>query len=92
MHPDEEIKSVLSFCHELACGGHFGPHKTAQIRKASCCLRKQLMNLFLSTFEHFMDLLAQSPHHGIEKWRICQALYDGLEYQTKTLLESMCQG
>ena len=23
--PDEEVKSVLSFCHELACGGHFGP-------------------------------------------------------------------
>jgi len=23
---------------------------------------------------------------------ICQSLYDGLEYQMKTLLESMCQG
>ena len=22
--------SVLAFCHELACGGHFGPHKTAE--------------------------------------------------------------
>jgi len=21
--PDEEVKSVLAFCHELACGGHF---------------------------------------------------------------------
>ena len=28
----------------------------------------------------------------IEKWRLCQSLYDGLEYQMKTLLESMCQG
>ena len=28
--PDEEVKSVLSFCHELACGGHFGPRKTAE--------------------------------------------------------------
>ena len=28
--PDEEIKSVLSFCHELACGEHFGPRKTAE--------------------------------------------------------------
>ena len=23
-----EIKSVLSFCHDQACGGHFGPKKT----------------------------------------------------------------
>ena len=39
-----------------------------------------------------MDLLAQCPHHGIEKWRQYQILYDGLDYQTKTLLETMCQG
>ena len=30
MIPDEEVKSVLSFCHELACGRHFGPRKTAK--------------------------------------------------------------
>ena len=28
----------------------------------------------------------------MEKWRQCQILYDGLDYQTKTLLETMCQG
>ena len=29
--PDQIIrKSVLIFCHELACGGHFGPRKTAE--------------------------------------------------------------
>ena len=28
--PDEEVRSVLSFCHELACGGHFGPRKTSK--------------------------------------------------------------
>ncbi|CAM8915422.1 unnamed protein product [Rhodiola kirilowii] len=27
---DEEIASVLSFCHEHACGGHFGPRRTAR--------------------------------------------------------------
>ena len=30
--------------------------------------------------------------HGIEKWQQCQILYDGLDYSTKTLLETMCQG
>ena len=28
--PNCEIKSVLSFCHDQACGGHFGPKKTAE--------------------------------------------------------------
>ena len=28
--PEEEQRSVISFCHELACGGHFGPRKTTE--------------------------------------------------------------
>jgi len=39
-----------------------------------------------------MDLLAQCLHHGVEKWRQCQVLYDDLNYPMKTLLEMMCQG
>ena len=27
--PDQEIASVLTFCHSYSCGGHFGPRKTA---------------------------------------------------------------
>lgn len=26
--PDHEIQVVLSFCHTVACGGHFSAHKT----------------------------------------------------------------
>ena len=28
--PEDEHQSVLTFCHKLACGGHFGPRKTAE--------------------------------------------------------------
>ncbi|CAM8913903.1 unnamed protein product [Rhodiola kirilowii] len=28
--PDIEIASIVSFCHEYACGGHFGPRRTAR--------------------------------------------------------------
>ncbi|CAM8913962.1 unnamed protein product [Rhodiola kirilowii] len=28
--PDNEIASVIIFCHEVACGGHFGPRRTAR--------------------------------------------------------------
>ena len=27
--PKEEIESILSHCHTLACGGHFGGNRTA---------------------------------------------------------------
>ena len=27
---EDEHHSVLTFCHELACGGHFGPRKTVE--------------------------------------------------------------
>jgi len=27
--PDNEIRSVLSFCHDQACAGHFSEKKTA---------------------------------------------------------------
>ena len=31
--PEEEQRSVLSFCHELACEGHFGPRKQRKFYK-----------------------------------------------------------
>jgi len=46
----------------------------------------------LEVLERFKDLLAQCSHHGIEKWQQCQILYDGLDYPTKTLFETLCQG
>ena len=42
--------------------------------------------------ERFKNLLAQCPHHGLEQWRLCQIVYEGLDQQTRTMLESMCQG
>jgi len=67
-------------------------HKTALIRKNIMQFKQDPSEPFWRYFERFKDLLAQCPHHGVEKWRQCQILYDGLDYQTKTLLETMCQG
>jgi len=54
--------------------------------------KEDLSEPFWRYFEYFKDPLAQWPHHGIEKWRQRQILFDGLNYQTKTFLETMCQG
>jgi len=37
-------------------------------------------------------LLAQCPHHGLEQWRSYQIVYEGLDQQTRAMLESTCQG
>ena len=67
-------------------------HKTALMRKNIMQFKQEPNEPFWKYLERFKDLLALCPHHGIEKWRLCQIIYDGLDYQTKTLLESMCQG
>ena len=54
--------------------------------------RQETIEPFWKYFERFKDLLAQCPHHGIEKWHQYQILFDGLDYQTKMLLKTMYQG
>ena len=36
-------------------------------------------------------MLAQCPYHGLDQSRLCQIVYEGLDQQTRTILESMCQ-
>jgi len=67
-------------------------NKTALIRKNIMQFRQEPNEPFKKYFKHFKDLLAQCPHYGVKKWRQCQVLYDGLNYLTKTLLETMHQG
>ena len=42
--PDQKIKCVLSFCHKLACRGHFGPCKTV---KKKCYIVGSIVQLCL---------------------------------------------
>jgi len=67
-------------------------HKIALVRKNIIQFKQESSESLWRYVEHFKDLLVQCPHHGIEKWRQCQILYDSLDYSTKSLLESMCQG
>ena len=40
----------------------------------------------------FKDILAQYPHHAIEKWHLCQIVYESVDYSSKTLFEFMSHG
>jgi len=43
-------------------------------------------------FDRFKNLLAQCPHHGLDQASLCQIVYEGLDQQTRTMVESMWQG
>jgi len=47
---------------------------------------------FWRCFERFKHLLAQCPHHGLERWGLCQIIYEGLDQAPRTTMESMCHG
>ena len=47
---------------------------------------------FWKYLDRFKNLLYQCPHHGLDQSRLCQIVYKGLDQQTRTMLESMCQG
>ncbi|GAV60819.1 gag-asp_proteas domain-containing protein [Cephalotus follicularis] len=40
--------------------------------------------------ERFKDLVLECPHHGLNTWHLCQIIYEGIDHQTKQLVESMC--
>ena len=59
-------------------------HKTALFRKN---IMQNPTNRFENTSNISKTFLSNAPHHGIKKCRLCQILYDGLDYQNKTLKE-----
>ncbi|KAF6156276.1 hypothetical protein GIB67_008046 [Kingdonia uniflora] len=40
--------------------------------------------------ERYKGLILQCPHHGIDSWVLTRNLYDGLDAETKTTVESFC--
>ena len=71
---------------------YFPHHKTARIRNEINQFYQLAGESFWKYFDRFKNLLTQCPHHGIETWRLCQIIYEGLDSNSRTMLESMCQG
>ena len=71
---------------------YFSHHKIARIRNEINQFYQLASESFWKYFDRFKNLLTQCPHHGIETWRLCQIIYEGLDSNFQTMLESMCQG
>ena len=80
---------VGQFCQGLL-KKFYPTNKTFFTRKNITQCKQEPNEPYWKYFDHFKDLLVQCPHHGVEKWWLCQILYDDLDYQNKTLLETMC--
>ncbi|KAH9792667.1 hypothetical protein KPL71_004223 [Citrus sinensis] len=51
--PETEFTSILTFCHTLACGGHFGPKRTALKRTGNLGPRNQMPQSLILIVEIF---------------------------------------
>ncbi|KAI3795450.1 hypothetical protein L1987_38105 [Smallanthus sonchifolius] len=57
---------------------YFLPHKTNEDRAAIHDFKQQSGEPFYESFKRFKELLRNCPHHGIQKWELIRAFYDGL--------------
>jgi len=70
----------------------FPMHKAARIWSEINQFRQREKKLFWRYLERFKDLVTQCPYHTIEKWHLYQITYEGVDCQSKTVLESMSHG
>ncbi|XP_026392907.1 uncharacterized protein LOC113288162 [Papaver somniferum] len=70
----------------------FPKHKTTAIRQKIYSFSQQEGESLYVYLERFHDLLLQCPHHGLDTSRLISILYEGLDYKTVTMVESLCGG
>ncbi|XXG53381.1 hypothetical protein AAC387_Pa03g1479 [Persea americana] len=81
------VKLVEEFYKKI-----YSKKKTASIRQAINEFHQMEGETLYSYLKRFKDLLIQCPHHGFEKIRLVQIVYEGLDYLTKQMVESFCSG
>ena len=85
--------SITTWAEFVAVFLKFFPvHKTTTIRSDINQFFQLDKEPFWKYLDRFKDLLAQCLHHPIEKWHFCQIIYEGVDYRSMTLLESMSHG
>ena len=88
-----ETNSITIWAEFVAVFLKFFPmHKTERIQSEINQFRQREKKPFGRYLDRLKDLLAQCLHHAIEKCRLCQIIYEGVDCQSQTLLESMSHG
>ena len=71
---------------------YFPPSKTAKLRSEIHSFYQKDSETLFETWERFKELLRKCPHHGIPEWWQVQIFYNGLNYQTKQMINAAAGG
>ena len=71
---------------------YFPVHKTNAIRKEIANFTQKEGEHLYESWERFNSILLRCPHHGFEKWRLCQFFQDGLTPQNRCLIDATSGG
>jgi hypothetical protein len=71
----------------------FFPHsKTVQLRNQIIRFTQKDGESLYHAWERFKEMLRLCPHHGLEKWFIIHAFYNGLLYSTRIYVDAAAGG
>lgn len=71
---------------------YFPPSKLAQLRSEIGQFRQFDFEPFYEAWERFKDLLRRCPQHGFQSWMQIEIFYNGLNGQTRTIVDAAAGG
>ena len=66
--------------------------KTNEMRQAIQYFCQKPNEQFYEAWDRFQDFIINCPHHGLEKSRLVQSFYNGLNPSSRNMIESMHRG
>jgi hypothetical protein len=66
--------------------------RTARVRGQITTFKQDYDESFSDAWERFKQLLQSCPHHNLTDWKLCDAFYDGLNSQSRVLLDYSAGG
>lgn len=71
---------------------YFPPTKNAKLRNDITSFQQLEGESLYETWERYKELLRRCPHHGIPFWIQMEILYNGLNAQTRTIVDAAANG
>ncbi|MQL75219.1 hypothetical protein Taro_007594 [Colocasia esculenta] len=66
--------------------------RTNTMRRAIIGFSQHLGELIHESWERLKELLRKRPHHGLSRWQIVQAFYEGLTESNRQIVDASCGG
>ncbi|XP_022860306.1 uncharacterized protein LOC111380876 [Olea europaea var. sylvestris] len=71
---------------------YFPPSKSTQLHSEISQFKQLDFEPFYEAWERFKDLLRRCPQHGFQKWMQIEIFYNGLNGQTRTMVDAAAGG